>query len=146
MKCESAYVSLRFILYIQDGGRVSLPSVETLYNRLPDVVFQNRVIFRKFAVRMSNKNVLLLLSVYETFRSEVKTGFLHAQISCPTTLLVIELPFYFTIGIRNRTCSISKYSAVAAVKTCIQNVPYSSLDQANSCHIYRFLLFLSASR
>jgi len=80
----------------------------------------------------------LLLSVYKTFSSEVKTGFLDSQISCPIALLVTELPFYFSIEIRIRTCTISKYNAVAAVQTCIQDVPYSSLDQATGCRIYSY--------
>jgi len=96
-----------------------LSPIETLCNRLPDVVFKNKVIFRIITLRKSNKRFLLQLSIYKTFRSETKTGFLDAQISCPTALLVRQLPYYFIIEIRNRTYTISKYSAVAAVQTCI---------------------------
>jgi hypothetical protein len=107
-----------------------LSPIESLCNRLPDVVFQNTLIFRVITLRKSNNKFLLLLSVCKTFRSEVKTGCLDAGISSPTALFVIELPFYFITDIRVRTCTISKYNAVAAVQTCIQDVPYSSLDQA----------------
>jgi len=78
-------------------AEIPLSPTETLCNRLPDIVFQNTVIFRIITLRKSNKKFLLLLSVYKTFSSETKTGFLDAQISCPTALLVIELLFYFII-------------------------------------------------
>jgi hypothetical protein len=133
--------TFRCVLYCIFKMEVEFPlsSIETLRNRLLDIVFQNTVIFRIITLRKSNKTFLLLLSVYKTFSSEAKTGFLDAQISCPTAVLVTELPFYFIIEIWNRTCTISKYSAVAAVQTCIQDVPYLSLDPATACRIYRFL-------
>jgi len=119
-------------------AEIPLSPTVTSCNRVPDIVFQNTVIFRIITLRKPNKN-FLLLPTYKTFSSETKTGFLEARISYPTALLVIELPFYFIIEIRKRTCTVSKYSAVAEVQICIHDVPYSSLDQATGCRIYRFL-------
>lgn len=123
-------------MYIQDGGRVSpLPyrnlMQQTTGHRIPEYSNLQNNHFEKV------KRFLFLLSVYKTFRSEAKTVFLDAHISCPTALLVIELPFYLIIKIWNGTFTIWKYSAVAAFQTCIQ--PYSSLDQATGFRIYRFL-------
>jgi len=51
-------------------AEIPLSPSETLCNRLPDNVFQNKVILRIITLRKSNKNFLLLLSVYKTFSSE----------------------------------------------------------------------------